>query len=361
MVAKKAQNNIAKLKNDLGLSNDELYAIAYFIETTVKKPASKKYRYFKKKETKLARSIEYCPEGPHIFIHLKTHGIDMIGRGKSKTVTYSIRYDSITPELVANCVIRDTPKASRKRSIANETYAAKHLNNLPGICKTYAITHHAKPDGSKPQVSFIQKLYSGGTLKSYFDLHKTVPTASLILLTLDYLCGLKSIHAHDRYHGDLHLSNLMIDRDTPPFRGVLIDFGRCMDCTEASLFLPVIQAVRQNNPPEVFSTRAKDIDPKAVDIYALGLCLYRIYFQQEPEWARSKARFLSTASMNEQELAAFGDLLSSQITQSIAKHRQSAGSNDPFAEMIFMMIDPDPIKRGSIDEVYELCYSFLSH
>ena len=353
MRALEAKENILKLKDSLGISDDDLYAITLFIETSLKTPHE--YTYLRKEDTHLARTLEVCPEGPYVFIHLKTHGIKKIGSGSAKHVTYSIKYDVERPELVANCIIKDKPRASRQRSIANEIAACTTLKNLPGVCHTYAITRHAKPDGSKPVVSILQKFYAGSTLKSYFCRRKTLTRASLVALTQSFLAGLRNIHSRGFFHGDLHLPNLLIEQAQSPTSGILIDFGRCMTCSQAQTVLPKIQAVRHNNPPEVFFAKPEAIDARACDIYAMGLCLYRIYFQQEPEWTQDKMRFRSIESVSEDERAQFAKELSDEIHSSIETVSKETDPDDPFPGLIFSMIDPDPAKRADADA---LCRQF---
>lgn len=371
--AKEATDNMFLLKNDLvkkdlGISRDELYEIALYIEEKLRPEIVENsgYHYLRKESSGLARTIECCPNGL-IFIHLKTHGIAAIGRGGAKKVTYSIMYDNKAPELVANSIIKDKERESRQRSIFNEKRVCEQFKNRSGICHCFVVTAHAKPDGSKPVVSFLQKLNNGGTLKKYFCKDAVLTKQQLIQLALDYMLGIRTLHRHDLIHGDLHLPNFMIDikkrDDEEVLTGVLIDFGKTITVDEARNISPKIQGGRRNNPPELFLLPKEAIDPKAVDLYAMGLCLYRIYFQQEPEWTSNNEGFCAISTMEPRDVAAFGNALAEECKKSIAERRASIDGEDAFAECIFLLCDPEPKKRGSARKAYrrlQQCFELVS-
>ena len=343
------------LRDTLGLTERELFDIALYIETNYNPSLRAVHRYERKETTGLSRTIEYFPEDRQVYIHLKTHGIEKIGKGSAKSVTYSIKYDLMAPELVANSVIKE--HAHKKNSSQYEYNAIRMLNGCPGISYTYMISSHVKRDGVQRVTSLLQKLYRKGTFSQYFKREQMVPIKTVIKLTRDVMYGLKSIHSRNLVHGDFHMSNLMVDArkdlETGKERlsGVIIDFNHTLDVEKAKLLAPRLQASRRRNPPECFLRPKEALDPKAVDVYAMGLCLYRIYFQVEPEWASDKACFQGIVEMSEEEKMQFGQILQSEIDEFLRARCEDLGQCPEFARLILQMCDPDPENRPKVDEI----------
>lgn len=346
--AMQATEKMLRLKKKLGIDPHDLYKIARYIETTLKPTLERANGdtnlYIRKEVTGLKRTIEYCRDGRHIFIHLKTHGIDLIGRGGSKVVSLSIRYDSRAPELVANCVIVDSNDKEREQRIKSEINALRVLAACPAIAHLFSVSKHTKRDGTKV-CSMLLRYYSGGSLKNYFVKKSFFSEAELKTLSFGYLSGLRAMHAVNLIHGDISLRNLVLDSAKGQFSGVLIDFGRT--CSKREMLQQArIQAAPRNNPPEVFVLDPAFLDPKAADLYAMGLCLYRMYYKKEPEWTRAQTEFTQAINMKGAERASFGKNLAVQIAHTLAQRRNEK-QHSAFAEIILSLCDPNPAKRPS--------------
>ncbi len=345
----------------LGLSKSELFELVVFIETTMPQHISQGRFYMRKELTGLARTIEYDPETERVFIHLKTHGIDPVGRGRYKHVTCSIMYSSLSSQLVANCILHEHLTDRVLQAVARESFALRVLSGASGVAETYAICRHEKKRGGKQVVSFIQRLYRGGTLKKYIAAHSpTTPT--LVSLMRDYVHALEEMHAKNILHNDLHTGNLLVSHNGISTSGVLIDFGHAMHVLQAKNRLPKIQATYRRNPPEVYVEPNDQINLKATDLYALGISFYDLYFQEPASWAL-KEKFAKERMQlileNENARREFHAKLLQDL-QTALEHKRQAYAEDPCAGIIIQMCDPDPKKRGSARHIRKKLDRLLS-
>lgn len=344
-----ASENIWELKSDLGLTKHELFSLCLFIETKLSSHVKKGQLYLRKEKTKLARTIQYDPKTKRTFIHLKQHGIKRLGKGWHKVVTYSIMYSDKNPELVANSVLELDFDSRREVSIL------KRLKTQRGLAKTYSITTHAKKRSKKKVVSIIQKLYNAKSLHHYQQNPKILSREKVMHIAHDLLYGLEELHKHNLVHRDLHGGNILVERvKGGKYNAAIIDFGQTRRAKQAALYGPMVEVPKRFNPPDAFWRNVKTINAKAVDVYALGLNLYHLYFGVQPEWA-SKPAFAKISSLSDSGKVSFRNRLLSKISYYLKKRKNSITSNQDlytrFERLILQMCHPKPYKRGSAREV----------
>jgi serine/threonine protein kinase len=91
--------------------------------------------------------------------------------------------------------------------------------------------------------------------------------------------GLAALHDCDIIHGDLTLRNVLVFRSQSPTDATIPDYkAKITDFSHS--FVPTthirkMRGTKGYEPPEVTEDKAID-NPKTVDIYALGVCLWKI-------------------------------------------------------------------------------------
>ncbi|MBS0655243.1 MAG: protein kinase family protein, partial [Verrucomicrobia bacterium] len=259
---------IWKLQGDLGLKEKELYKIALYINTKMKGKIKEGNNYLRKKETGLARTIEYDPKSKRTFIHLKIP----LGTGVHKIVEKSLMYDPKRPQFVAT--------TSTTEECANEVAVHKKVRNMKGLVHTYAVTKHVKEKSQKTVTSMMLELYNAKSLRHYqYSRGELTPTEELTIAR-DLLYGLENMHSKNLVHRDLHSGNYLVNRTKENVSAALIDFGRAKSVKEAAK-TPTFTPAKRLNPPEMFR-KTKSLKHKALDIYALGIELFHLHFGTEP-------------------------------------------------------------------------------
>lgn len=364
-------DQILQLRPSLGITKQELSDIVDYIETELPNAIGKGNYYLRKEETGLCRTIEYDPVSKLTFIHLKTHGIEALGKGRYKRVTYSIKYDKTAPELVANCILIDDGSHRVKKSIAHELAVTTAYPDTEGLAATYALGKHTKKNSAEVY-SFIQKLYTGSSFKKYCLANRPAEWSdTMLFLARDFAAGLEALHRLDLVHADLHRSNMLLDKKRDPrigrerMYGVIIDFGHTQPAESAAKNRPRVEAGARHNPPEAFTPMEVPIDTKAIDVYALGLGLYDLYFGHSPEWALKKY-IRHVTKMNEEKKSATKAALLAELSKQhklrMAELKNDGSVEDDFARLILQMVHPNPQRRGSALEIRnELSYLIMKN
>jgi len=340
--AKKACATILHTLPPCGLKEHELYAITHFIENGLKKQIEKGNFYVKKEKTNLARTIEYDPVTNRVFIHLKTHHVDPIGKGFHKKVTRSILYDVDSPELVANSTMSEVN--TKEIKYLKKTLGAK------GLAETYAITTHSKKGSNKTVTSIMQKLYSGGTLYHFqHNAHELTEHEKLIVCR-DLLHGLESLHDKDIVHRDLHGNNVLLHRNPRSISAVIIDLGQAKKAEKAKKETPLIQVPKRFNPAESFWRKGDKIDAKVIDLYSLGMNLYHLYYGVAPEWA-PQATFKNIKHLSDDKKIKFRKELIERTEKVLNKRRKELENNNSayalLGKILIQMCDPHKKRRGT--------------
>jgi serine/threonine protein kinase len=140
---------------------------------------------------------------------------------------------------------------------------------------------------------FVMEYLPGGTLNGYLEQigRLTIPEAAAI--GLEVARALDHIHRKGYAHNDLKLENIVFRRPVvagQPFLPVLVDFGvatRVAPPAAATLYIMSPEQVEQTNmntPPEL----AKATDQVKVDVWGLGIVLYRMLGGRLPFEGRSE-------------------------------------------------------------------------
>ncbi|KAI9674949.1 MAG: hypothetical protein M1817_001355 [Caeruleum heppii] len=145
-------------------------------------------------------------------------------------------------------------------------------------------------DHSKATVPDAYCVYTPLAVMDLYDMINTVAPdlAAKVALLADYAAGLAHLHSKDVMHRDITLRNLVIVSLSPP-RGMLIDLDMAtasqtsrdhMKGTMCFLAPEIIDLKDQGST----SPRPPPYD-KSVDIWALGLCMFGLYFDSHFQWS----------------------------------------------------------------------------
>ncbi len=341
-----ASENIAKLSDDLGLTNGEIFKIARYIETKLKQKVKKGKAYLRKDKTGLARTIEY--KSKRAFIHLKSHGVAPLGSGCHKRVTRSIMYAAHAPELVANSVGDKTVKAEGKVLLK--------LQGQEGIAKTYAVNDHKKKSG-KTVYSIISKLYNAHTVRSYeYNRSSMENRAEEVYIARDLMKGLEGMHAKKLAHRDLHSGNFMVHRTENIETGkvdvtaALIDFGQVMTFKKTKKMVPKVEVAGQLVTPESLVKGKHRVDIRKIEAYAVGCSLYHLYFGSGPEWCEKMKQYRVRKLSSKKKKSVSHELVK-LIRENLDKRKAEIARGEhkhkKFGKIIFKLLDPNPKKRLS--------------
>ncbi len=332
-----ACENIMKLGDDIGLTKGELFKIAKYIEVKLKYKTKKGKAYLRGDKTGLARTIEF--KSKRAFIHLN----QQLGEGCHKKVTRSIMYAAHSPEIVANC--------SGDKTVKFEGKILTQLHGAEGIAKTYAVTNHKSKHGKKVY-SIITKLYNAHTLRSYeYDRNKLEPHEE-VYVACDLMKGLESMHAQKLAHRDLHSGNFMVHKEVvdgkPKVSSVLIDFGQVVSFHKAKKLAPRVEVSRHLVTPESLIKGKHRPDIRKIEAFAVGFCLYHLFFGQAPEWSE-KMRSKNVKKMSRKKKARLSHELANDIREALDKRRRDLDGHDNknkgLGLAILGLLDPDPKTR----------------
>lgn len=129
---------------------------------------------------------------------------------------------------------------------------------------------------------YVMEFLAGGDLRDFLKRvnRLTVPEAAAI--ALEIARGLRHVHRRRYAHNDLKPENIVfrepVERDRP-FSPVLVDFGIAtrvrLQLEAGTLYIMAPEQLARanlNRPPELFS----EVDPFKIDVWALGVLLYRM-------------------------------------------------------------------------------------
>jgi len=343
-----ATDSILSLPEKTGLNFIKAFPIALFAETSLKKEIGKNRYHWS--EERFGREIQVNPKTKQLFIHLGTHGVKRLGKGKYKVVTKTLLYDETHPELMARGIAQARMRKERK--------AMKKVHGLPGVIQAESVLKHKDPVSGKSVRSIITKIYNLGALKSVLDSGFKFCWREKLQLALDITTGLASMHSKGIAHRDLSSRNyfVKIEHPTPStrsIRAVVADLGRAMPTSHAK------NVSAQGNssylaPEAFFRKKMKGKDYLFSDIFALGCVLWEIYFGTPPKWRKEKTRNKFIANPKKG---------CEYITSAINELRNSANSSledvnedkrviiQRFLSLILKMTNPIASKRGTASSV----------
>ncbi len=335
-----AAHNIRELLGSNGIEKSDLFRIALFIETELHSTRdSLKNNYISRRATGLARTLEYDEQSGYLFIHLKSHGVDEIGRGVKKVVTKSILYDVEEPKLVAHC--------TSSFAMKDEVAALRKMQGKKGIVKLYASGERQTKDG-EPVHKMMCKLYEG-TLSKAFSGSKKFTFKEKLTIAQHLIEGLSSMHAEGLVHRDLTSRNVLFEkRAKNDVEAVIADFGRVRHIDKAHGCKVQFNS-RYLAPEGIIQDRLSGKDYLATDIFALGCILHRLHFEKSGPWIDKENLKNPTQPDIVKEAKFIYDL---QLYRE-ANLPTGTSSKDRFERLILQMIHEDPAKRGTAKELLE--------
>lgn len=201
----------------------------------------------------------------------------------------------------------------------------KGLLNKPDLQFSYILMEYA------PYQDFIHVLNQG---KIYED-EKLVRTFFHHLID-----GLEYLHSMNYAHMDLKLDNLLLDEE---FRLKLADFDCCCYTREREI---MHRGTRDYRALEVIEEKCKD--PKAADMYSVGVILFLLYTGFAP--------YFEDKTVGDQDYDLFDILTNNprKYFKSLSKcHNYKISFDTHFKKLFLSLTSKDPSKRLSTKEVKE--------
>jgi serine/threonine protein kinase len=352
--AKYAASKLYKLMPKAGLSQNQFYRLAHFIETKLSSQTKKHGNYIDRKKSHLRRSLERDPKTGDVYIHLGVHGgLKRLGKGTKKIVTHSILYHPERPQRMAQC--------ETKILLKGETKAIKALKGVAGLAQVKSILTRKSGKGRKTY-SFMCKLYNAGSLNHVIKYTKLSKKQKLEL-TADVLRALSALHAHDFVHRDICPQNFLVEKAGDRYSAVLADLGRTMKAQKAVGLNA--QGHRFFLSPETLSKKKlKKENYFMSDVYATGCTLYKLFYGKEAPWVRIsyvKDRtqpLKKRTSQYKSHLTKFHKKKMSKINQRLKKSSNRSRVMQTKA-LIMRMVHPNPNKRGTASELHSAMQKIL--
>jgi len=338
-----ATQTILSLPEKTGLAFSNLFPIALFKETLLNNAVKKNEFYWPEKQ--FGRELQYDQETEKFFIHLGTHGVKKLGKGKYKVVTRSILYDEKEPRMLA--------RGLSESKMRKERHAMKKTHGMPGVMQAEAFLKHRDPKTNKKMRAIMTPIYNLGSLKQMLS-NKSfkLSFSEKVHLARDILSGLASLHSQGIAHRDLSTRNYFISHDSLSpegcrFRVVIADLGRAMPIAEAK------GVSAQGNtsflaPEAFFRNRLSHEDYLATDIFAVGCVLWEIYTGSPPKWRKEKTfnKYILHPKKGANQL--YTDILTTckQLNLKLL-HR----THKKYLDLVLQMVDPIPSKRKQASEL----------
>jgi serine/threonine-protein kinase len=177
--------------------------------------------------------------------------------GVGKSIRMEARYLS---ELEHKSIVKVIPL---NRANAHPVYSAR------------AIEMNGRPD------FFVMEYLQGGTLNKLLEESGPLPPPEALAIALEIARALYHMHAEKLTHNDLKLENIVMRRPVcvgEPYTPVLIDLGvaaRILPPPALSAYITPPEQVRYNKM-EIAPELEEEIDRKKVDVWGLGIVLYRM-------------------------------------------------------------------------------------
>lgn len=166
---------------------------------------------------------------------------------------------------------------------------------------------------------FVMEYLCGGSLDALLQTLGALPPPEAAAIALEIARGLYHIHARGYAHNDLKLENIVFREPVEAgkaYAPVLIDFGVATRLRPPDGVAPYItppESIRQANmmnAPEL----GQDIDRRKVDVWGLGVVLYRMLGGRLPFTSRNEKR-LTDRILNERptSLAQLSPVISPEL------------------------------------------------
>ena len=141
---------------------------------------------------------------------------------------------------------------------------------------------------------FVMEYLAGGTLDEYIELVEKVTVEEAASIGTEIARAISYIHRSGFYHNDLKLENVVFREPVKldePFEPVVIDFGiaakETIDRGTGSLYIMSPERLEASRKTSKFEV---DLDLEKVDVWGLGVVLYRMLAGQLPFAASGSKR-----------------------------------------------------------------------
>lgn len=211
-----------------------------------------------------------------------------IAGGGFARVYRGYRVDDPQKTTLAIKIGRVDPDPDYAKSIREEARIISEMNH-PNIVKLQQIPRSKNVgiqfartgEGEHDPHFFVMEFLQGGTLDHYIENVGKLPVDETCAIILEVARGLDHVHRKGYFHNDLKLENIVFRHPITrgePFTPVLIDFGIAtrlrLQYTTGSIYIMSperLAATRQALP-----ITATDVDLEKVDVWGLGVVLYRL-------------------------------------------------------------------------------------
>eukprot|EP00356_Strombidium_inclinatum_P012643 CAMPEP_0170489120 /NCGR_PEP_ID=MMETSP0208-20121228/7516_1 /TAXON_ID=197538 /ORGANISM="Strombidium inclinatum, Strain S3" /LENGTH=283 /DNA_ID=CAMNT_0010763901 /DNA_START=146 /DNA_END=997 /DNA_ORIENTATION=- len=146
----------------------------------------------------------------------------------------------------------------------------------------------------------------------------------------DLIIGLEFLHSHSIVHRDIKPQNIMLDENG---KAKFADFGASKILEGEDDMLKDTSGTFLFLSPECCDPAVKEYSSKKADIWALGVSLYALTFNKLPFWGETEKEMLEC------------------IQNSDLQMPEDRKVPDGLADVIRMMLDKDPEKRSTVDEI----------
>lgn len=223
--------------------------------------------------------------------------IDEVASGGFANIYRATEAERDGPVAIKMCKRHDDPVYAK--SIMKEAELIPRFEH-DNIVKVHPITREDRADVhfayaielANDPVFFVMEYLAGGTLEQYLQHVKALPPREAATIALAVARALYKMHVEDYGHNDLKLENVVF-RETvkagQPYTPVLIDFGvatRVLPPPAGTLYIMSPEQVKQvqmATPPE-----NNPVDPSKIDVWGLGILLYRMLGGRLPFESRSE-------------------------------------------------------------------------
>ena len=253
-------------------------------------------------------------------------------------------HDDHSGEKVALKVVRENSDLGDYIAEITDLASASHPN-IATIIWTNEDALRVYQDGTSEQVAYIAM-----TFYTNHDMHDYLKSDELNGIDMEPLSegickfylrqtatGLKYLHTHDISHGDINPNNILLDAD---YQARLTDFGK----SEIGNLSTNSTTTRGFYAPEVSHNQVHD--PMKADIFALAVTIHLMLYG--PAFGMDEDDTLLDAVLQPND---------KECLRENPEYRKCLRDGEDFEadnfEKIFArMIDPDPYKRPSIDDIF---------
>ncbi len=308
---------LAKLNT--GLTIEELSILVPYVES-IRLSGRAMLSYLRKEATQMPRTIEIDPENDRIFIHLKRHNLEKVGKGAHKVVTYSILYCPINPQLVA-CAIADDDTTTR-----NEILLLEKFRGVEGIIQPMFYALHVKKSG-KLVYEIITPLYNRGSLQTFLKNNpKQVPLEVKLQIARDILAASARLNSLGYVNRDNNKNNFFIHEENNVFKAIIGDIGGYTEPFEVAIKKKPFGPSGRAAPPDLqrafFEDRLNEEDLLSYHAWSIGRILYYLFYEQDLPWLTDdfKQRYPLLANL-------YHDKAHPELPQEIDRYNQEISSH----------------------------------